>query len=87
MTDSWKKQLTSEEFIAKLEELLESGNDFGTQYDAHLGRVCLVVLIDEKPVRYMSPVIRTMETEEYIPFRAELESLMPKTDHSKGHYW
>lgn len=82
-----RNELTSEAFVAKVKELQASDVHWGIMYDIDYDQIKIIEAVDGQAVAFYSPVLCRMPDSEHIPFRAELETLIPVSDPTKGLYW
>lgn len=76
-------ELTKDEFLAKVRELTENNQ---MTWTASRSR-CRRIEIGSGDEIFVSPDLMDMPGDEYIPFRKQLELVMPAVDREKGFYW
>jgi hypothetical protein len=75
------------DFEKKVEELLNSGKEWTINYDIDYDQIKIVELDGEDRIIWHSQVISQMSEAEYLPFRANLERLMPDVMPELGRFW
>lgn len=74
-------------FEKKVEELLNSDKKWAIHYDVGHDQITIVELAGDDTIVWHSPYICQMPEKEYIPFRANLERLMPEAKPQLERYW
>lgn len=87
MTEQEILNLSADEFLDRLTDLIVSNKLTRTQYDPGEGVIHIEGEIDGKQVTFHSPYIIHMLDPEYIRFRRVLDLIMPATDPERGFYW
>lgn len=77
--------LTPELFVKKLKELIKNKQLSGTYSEA--GQVRITKMTEHGEFSYKSPSASMLSDQVYAKFRAEIDKIMPPTDHDKNYYW
>jgi hypothetical protein len=75
------------DFEKKVEELINSDKEWTINYDIDYDQIKIVELDGEDRIIWRSGVISLMNEAEYLPFRANLERLMPDAMPELGRFW
>lgn len=75
------------DFEKKVEDLLNSNKKWAIHYDIDYDQITIVELDGDNTIIWHSPVISRMPAEEYEPFRANLERLMPEAKPELKRFW
>jgi hypothetical protein len=75
------------DFEKKVEELLNSDKEWTITYDIDRDQIKIVELDGEDRIVWHSQVLSRMSEAEYLPFRANLERLMPDAKPELGRFW
>jgi hypothetical protein len=78
-------EITAEEFVSKVAELLKSDEQLFMQYDIDHDQITTGSYAEG--VVYKSPVLCSMGDHEYYAFNNQLRLLVPAPDRRRGLYW
>lgn len=79
------KELTPEEFVSKVAELLASNEQMFMRYDIDRDQIATGSYTEG--VVYKSPVLCSIAGPEYYAFNYSLRQLVPEPDRNRGLYW